>query len=100
MKKLKIVFHESAIEDLGEIWLHTFQTSSIEQADRYHSLIYKEIEFLAGNPSSGKDLNHLRKSYWSSKIKFHFIFYKYAAGEIEIVSILHENMDIPNRLND
>ena len=100
MKKLKIVFHESAIEDLEEIWSYTFHTWSIEQADRYHSLIYKEIEFLASKPSYGKDLNHIRKGYRSSKVKSHFIFYKYSSSEIEIIRILHENMDIPNRLND
>ncbi len=100
MKKLKIVFHEKAIEDLEEIWLYTFQTWSLEQADRYHNLIYKEIEFLANRPGFGKDLNYLRKGYRSSKIKSHFIFYKYSSSEIEIIRILHENMDIPNRLND
>jgi toxin ParE1/3/4 len=100
MKKLKVVFHEKAIEDLEEIWLYTFQTWSLEQADRYHGLIYKEIEFLSAKPEAGKDLQHVRKGYRSSKIKFYFIFYKYSTAEIEIVRILHEKMDIPNRLND
>ncbi len=100
MKKLKTVFHESAIEDLEEIWLYTFQTWSLEQADRYHSLIYKEIEFLARKPTSGRDFNYALKGYRSSKVKSHLIFYKYSSSEIEIIRILHENMDIPNRLND
>lgn len=100
MKKLKIVFHESAIGDLEEIWIYTFQTWSFEQADRYHSLIYKEITFLASQPRLGKDLNHIRKGYRSSKVKSHLIFYKYSSSEIDIMRILHENMDIPNRLDD
>jgi toxin ParE1/3/4 len=100
MKKLEVVFHEIAIEDLEEIWVYTFQNWSLEQADRYHTLIYKEIEFLASKPGSGKDLNHIRPGYRSSKVKSHFIFYKYSSSEIEIIRILHENMDIPNRLND
>lgn len=100
MKKLKVIFYESAIEDLEEIWFYTFQSWSLEQADRYHSLIYKEIEFLASKPESGRDFNHIREGYRSSKVKSHFIFYKYSLSEIEIIRILHENMDIPNRLND
>jgi toxin ParE1/3/4 len=100
MKKLTIVFHEKAIEDLEEIWLYTVENWSLQQADRYHNLIYKEIEFLSGDPKSGKDLSYLRKDYRSSKIKSHYIFYKYSSSEIEIVRILHESMDIPNRLND
>ena len=100
MRKLKVVFHESAIGDLEEIWFYTFQTCSFEQANRYHGLIYKEIEFLAGEPASGKDLNQLRKGYRSAKVKSHIIFYKYSSTEIEIIRILHEHMEIPNRLND
>jgi toxin ParE1/3/4 len=100
MKKRKIVLRESAIEDLDGIWLYTFETWSREQADRYHKLIYKEIDFLSKKPESGKDLSHIREGYRSAKIKSHFIFYKYTSIEIEVIRILHENMDIPNRLND
>lgn len=100
MKKLKIVLHLNAIQDLEEIWFYTFQKWSIEQADRYHSLIYREIEFLAGKPSSGKNIDYLRLGYRSSKIKSHLLFYKFSSTEIEIIRILHENMDIPNRLSD
>jgi toxin ParE1/3/4 len=100
MRKLKIVFLEAAILDLEEIWHYTFATWSLEQADRYHSLIAKEIEFLAAKPKSGKILDHLRKGYRSSKVKSHYIFYRFTLSEIEIIRILHESMDIPNRLND
>jgi len=100
MKKLKIVIQEEAISDLEEIWFYTFTTWSQEQADRYHSLIIKEIEFIATKPEAGKRLDHIRKGYRSSKVKLHYIFYRFNSSEIEIVRILHENMDIPNRLND
>ena len=100
MKKLKIIFLEEAILDFEEIWFYTFKTWSLEQADRYHSLIMKEIEFLATKPQSGKALDHIRKGYKSSKVKSHYIFYRFNSNELEIVRILHENMDIPNRLDD
>ena len=100
MRKLKIVILEEAIQDLEEIWFYTFTNWSHEQADRYHLLITKEIEFLATRPGSGKMLDHLRNGYRSSKVKSHYIFYRFTSTELEIVRILHENMDIPNRLND
>lgn len=100
MRKLKIVILEEAIQDLEEIWFYTFTTWSQEQADRYHSLIIKEIEFLATKPESGKILDHLRNGYRSSKVKSHYIFYRFTSNEIEIIRILHENMDIPNRINE
>ena len=99
-KKRKIVLLEQAIEDLEEIWFYTFKTWSIEQADRYYALISNEIDFLASKPQSGKNLNNLREGYYSAKVKSHFIFYRFTPQEIEIVRILHENMDIPNRLDD
>lgn len=100
MKKLRIVFHEAAILDLEEIWFYTFQTWSQEQADRFHGLIYKEIKFLSGKPESGKDISHIREGYRSSRVKSHYVFYRYSLAVIEIIRIFHENMDIPNRLSD
>lgn len=100
MKRHKIIFLEKAVEDLENIWIYTLQNWSLEQADRYHSLIYKEIDFLALKPALGKDMSHLRKGYRCSKVKSHIIFYKCGVLEIEIIRILHESMDIPNRLND
>ena len=100
MKPLKIVFHEQAITDLEGIWLYTFETWSLEQADRYHELIFKEIKFIATRPAYGKNQNHLRQGYRSSQVKAHIIFYKYSDSEIEVVRILHEKMDILNRLYD
>ena len=100
MRKLKIVILGEAIQDLEEIWFYTFNTWSLEQADRYHSLITKEIEFLATKPKSGKILDHIRIGYRSTKVKSHYIFYRFTSTELEVVRILHESMDIPNRLND
>ena len=77
MKTLKVVFKEQAISDLEDIWLYTLQHWSLAQADRYHSLIIKEVEFLSINPRSGKDQSHLRKEYFSSKVKSHILFYKF-----------------------
>ncbi len=96
--KLKVFFHEEALSDLEEIWLYTFETWSLEQADRYYELIIKEIDFVSMKPKSGKSLNALREGYYSTKVKSHFIFYKFSSTELEIVRVLHESMDIPNRL--
>ena len=100
MKKLKIVIQEQALIDLEQIWLYTFETWSLEQADRYYDLIFKEINFLATRPLYGKNQEHLRKGYYSIQMKSHIIFYKFTELEIQVIRILHENMDIPNRLND
>ncbi len=91
-----------AQNDLENIWLYTFETWSTEKADRYYNLILDEIEYLAEYPEIGKDYSHVRKGYFCSKVKSHFIFYKINKKEnlIEIIRVLHQQMDIENRLND
>ncbi len=91
-----------AAEDIENIWLYTFENWSIKQADRYVNLILDEIEYLAENPASGKDFSHIRKDYRCAKVKSHIIFYRNIEkqNEIEIIRVLHQRMDIENRLND
>jgi len=91
-----------AHDDIEKIWLYTFENWSQEQADRYVNLIFDEIEFLANNPNSGRDFSHIRKSYRYTKVKSHIIFYRDTEkqSEIEIIRVLHQQMDIENRLND
>ena len=88
--------------DLENIWLYTYENWSVEHADRYFDLIMDEIEYLAENPKFGKDYGRVRKGYFRSKIKSHFIFYKINQKQekIEIIRILHQRMDINSRLNE
>lgn len=73
-----------------------FEKWSLNQADYYFDLIIDEIEYLAKNPKAGKDYNEIRKGYFCSRVKSHFIFYKINLKEnsIEIIRILHQKMDI------
>ena len=64
--------------------------------------IIDEIENVSSDPSSGKDCSDIRKGYYRSRVKSHFIFYRINLKnkEIEIMRILHQQMDIATRLND
>ena len=60
-----------------------------------------EIEFVAENFDSTKDFEAIRKDYRYSKVKSHLVFCKKIENsEMEVVRILHEKMDIKNRIND
>jgi len=91
---------KEAENDLEKIWLYTFENWSVEQADRYISLIFDEIDFLCLKPDSGFDFGKIRKGYRRSKVKSHFIFYKINSkqNELEVIRILHEMMDIENQV--
>lgn len=99
---MKYKISKEAQKDIENIWLYTFENWSAEQADRYYNLILDEIEYLAKSPNSGKDYSHVRKGYYVSKVKSHFIFYKIDSKEqeVEVIRISHQQMDIDNRLND
>ncbi len=98
---MKYKISTEASDDIENIWLYTLTNWSLEQADRYYNLIMDEIEYVAKNPSSGIDYNHVREGYSCSKVKSHLIFYRQSnvPDEIEIIRVLHQRMDIKNRLS-
>lgn len=91
---------KEAESDLSKIWNYTFETWSIKQADRYINLIFEEIEYICQNPEFGKDFSYVRKGYLRTKVKYHFIFYRISRTNefIEIIRILHQRMNIEERL--
>ena len=100
MKPVPFIISEKAVSDLEEIWLYTVQRRSVEQADRYYNLIFDEINYICRNINTGKSMEHVRKGYLASKVKSHLIFFRVLNETVEIVRILHERMDIKNRLFD
>jgi toxin ParE1/3/4 len=98
MKKVKYRISESAIKDLDGIWENTFLNWSKEQADRYHSLIMNEIEFVSENTTSGKSMEHVKEWYLVVYVKSHMIFFKRNKGIVEIIRFLYQNMDIESNL--
>ena len=99
---MKYKITKLASQDLENIWLYTFENWSNEQADRYLNLIIDEIEYVAQKPDSGFDFSSVRKGYYRSRIKSHFIFYRidHKNDVVEIIRILHQRMDIENRLSE
>lgn len=91
---------EKAKSDIIEIWEYTFQNWSLLQADKYYDSILDQIEVLAQSPKIGKNYADVRKDYFGSTVNSHIIFYKLLAhSEIEIIRILHQRMDLKNKLS-
>ena len=100
MKPLPYVVSKKAVYDLEEIWFYTVEKWSVEQADRYYQLIFEEINYICRHINTGKSMEHVRKGYRASKVKSHLIFYRVERDRVEIIRVLHERMDIENRLSD
>jgi toxin ParE1/3/4 len=99
IKKYRI--SEKAISDLEKIWLFTLNKWSKEQADRYHSLIIDEIEYIVDNFELSRRMDYIRPGYRMTKVKSHLIFFRVSEGNVvEIIRVLHQSTDIENRLKE
>lgn len=88
-----------AVEDLSGIWDFTCSKWSEEQADIYYNTLISSCHNIANNPKLGKNYNGISTELVGLKISRHIIFYRIRVDEmIEITRILHERMDLKNRI--
>jgi toxin ParE1/3/4 len=100
MRKKTFSLSKEAEIDLTEIWMYSNETWSSQQADRYINLIFDEIDNICRYSNSGKSKATIREGYRAAKVKSHIIFYRIVDEIIEVIRILHERMDIENRLGN
>jgi len=85
--------------DLKEIARFTHNRWGREQRDLYLQMLDVSFQQLAANPLKGKDCSDIRLGYRKLNAGSHVIFYRQAlADTIEIVRVLHGQMDIETRL--
>ena len=90
-----------AVEDLSHIWNYTFYKWSENQADNYYHMLLENCKVLASNPDFGKNYSEVTQNLLGFKAGRHLIFYRRIEdNEIEITRILHEQMDLKNRIKE
>ncbi|WP_339926220.1 type II toxin-antitoxin system RelE/ParE family toxin [uncultured Cyclobacterium sp.] len=95
----KVVFRQEAIDDLNNIWFYTSEIWSETQADKYYAAIKMVCNGIADNPNMGKEYEGINRNLLGIKSGKHLIFYQIINPErIEIIRILHERMDLKNRI--
>jgi toxin ParE1/3/4 len=93
------VLSPAAKADLDGIWHYTFERWNIEQAERYVRDIVNACQALADERKAGRAVPEIRKGYYKLAVRSHFVFYRLTAtGFVDVVRILHQRMDIPERL--
>jgi toxin ParE1/3/4 len=96
---VRYILTNKAVDDLTQIWNYTFDKWSENQADIYYHMLLENCKELACNPNLGKDFSAIIQNLLGFKAGRHIIFYRIIAdNEIEIIRILHEQMDLENRL--
>jgi toxin ParE1/3/4 len=97
----KIVLRQKAIDDLNSIWEYTFAEWSETQADKYYDMLRFSCLEIGKNPEIGKSYNSINKNLQGLHSGRHIIFYEVInENEIEIIRILHERMDLKQRLQE
>lgn len=97
----KVILRQKAIIDLNDIWNYTFEKWSEKQADKYYAIIKLTCHGIGENPDSGKEYGGISKDLLGLQAQKHIIFNKLiSVDRIEVVRILHERMDLKNRLNE
>ncbi len=90
-----------AVEDLNRIWEYTYDTWSEYQADKYYDLLLNSCLDIANNPELGKNYAGITTKLFGLKVNRHIIFYRKSKNNpIEITRILHEQMDLKNRITE
>jgi toxin ParE1/3/4 len=92
----------SAHARLLEIWDYAEREWGVEQADRYVREIVAAVQSIPMEAHRIRHVKHkslLGVSYL--RHRHHYIFFRMLErGEVGVISILHENMDIPSRLKE
>ena len=87
-------------QDLNEIWEYTFRKWSIKQADKYYELLIESFNQITLEPNCGKNYDGVEPKLHGLKTGKHIVFYELIDDDtIEISRILHQSMDIKNKLN-
>jgi toxin ParE1/3/4 len=97
----KFFLTKKAIDDLSKIWEYTIETWSEKQADLYYDSLISDCKAIAKDPELGKKYKKVRSDLLGLQSSKHIIFYRILSkDQIEITRILHQRMDLKNRMKE
>lgn len=97
----RVILRQKAIHDLSDIWNYTAFNWSENQADKYYQSIKSACKEIGINPNIGKKYVEICGELLGLKTGRHIIFYQVLSdNKIEIIRILHAQMDLKNRLKE
>jgi len=95
----KYFLTNKAVQDLSNIWNYTRDNWSEEQADKYCSFLLDVCQEVANNKQLAKKYDQITNNLLGIRANRHIIFFRsLSKNEIEVTRILHEKMDLDNRV--
>ena len=97
----KYLLTNKAVDDLSKIWEYTYEVWSESQADKYYELLTSSFQEIVQNPELGKNYDEIDKTIFGLRVGKHIVFYRVAqSNDIEILRILHQRMDLKNKIDN
>ena len=95
------ILTNKAVEDLSNIWNYSFEVWSESQADKYYYMLLDSCQELADEKVFGKKYEDISDNILGFRVGQHIIFYRKLKGnKIEIARILHNRMNLRNRVQE
>ena len=97
----KYFLTNKALEDLSKIWEYTYEVWSESQADKYYDLLIDSFQQISKNREIGKNYDEIDSTILGLRVGTHILFYRVAkSDDLEILRILHQRMDLKNRIEE
>jgi toxin ParE1/3/4 len=93
-----LVVADAAKADLRDIATYTEETWGAGQKQRYLDELQQRFQQLRQRPSLGRRRSEIGEGYRSVRCRRHVIFYRETTGEVVILRVLHERMDVRRHL--
>lgn len=89
-----------ARDDLRNIALYSQQQWGRAQRNKYLKLLEQRFEWIVEHPLLGKSRSDIGVGYYSCLQGEHVVFYRINGDTIEIIGVLHQEMDIAIYFNN
>jgi len=94
----RVILSPKAKSDLSRIWDFSLERWGLEQAEKYVRELWSAMEEQSGDLTKSVDISDVRKGYRKIRVGAHVIFFKAISDGIDVVRILHQQMDFERHL--
>ena len=90
----------AAEQDLMDVWHYSAETWSVDQADRYLDKLEDCCERIASDEALCRSFKEIDPRLNSHHCEHHYIFFLSSSDQPVVIAVLHERMDLLERLKD
>ncbi len=95
----KFTLSKDALNDLRRVGRYTQKEYGVEQRKKYLARLDSRFVQLSKNPHLGRERPEIKPGYRSVVEGKHVIFYRVKDTNIEILRVLHGNMDLKRQID-